>query len=103
MIRLEMVPMTWERTKKAQSRFSRVDSSAFSSTPSFHDRRQRLNYRFLAVFVAYMFQHGTGSLGATAAESVIELIDAHGVRALVAREDHFARTSGNPVDRVHHD
>jgi hypothetical protein len=95
--------MTRERTKKAQSRFSRVDSSAFSSTPSFHDRRQRLNYRFLAVFVAYMFQHGTGSLGATAAESVIELIDAHGVRALVAREDHFARTSGNPVDRVHHD
>ena len=40
--------------KKAQSRFSRVDSSAFRSTPSFHDRRQRLNYRFLAVLVAYM-------------------------------------------------
>jgi hypothetical protein len=71
--------------------------------PSFHDRRQRLNYRFLAVLVAYMSQHGTGGLRATAAECVIELVDAHGVRALVAHEGHFARTSGNSVDRVHHD
>ena len=69
---------------------------------SFHGRRQRLNCRFLAVLVAYMPQHRTGGLCATAAESVIELVDAQGVRALVAGETHFARTSGNPIDRVHH-
>jgi hypothetical protein len=49
-----------------------------------------------------MLQHGTGGLRATAAESVIELVDAQGMRALVAGEGHAAPTSGNPVNRVHH-
>ena len=49
-----------------------------------------------------MLQHGTGGLRAAAAESVIELIDAQGVRALVAGEGHSTPTSGNPVNRVHH-
>jgi hypothetical protein len=69
--------------------------------PSFHGRRQRLDYRFLAVLAAYMSQHGASGLRSTTAESVIELVDAQDVRALVASEGHFARTSGNPVDRVH--
>jgi hypothetical protein len=35
-----------------------------------------------------MFQHGASGLRATTAESVIELVDAQGVRALVARDGH---------------
>jgi hypothetical protein len=54
------------------------------------------------VLVAYMLQHGTGGLRPTTAESVIELVDAQDVRALVASEGHFTRAWGNPVDRVHH-
>jgi hypothetical protein len=71
-------------------------------TPSFHGRKYRLNCRFFAVLVPYMTQHGTGGLRATTAESVIELVDAQDVRALVAGECHSARTSGTPVDRVHY-
>jgi hypothetical protein len=61
-----------------------------------------LDYRFLAVLVAYMSQHGAGCLRATTAESFIELVYAQGVRALVASEGHATRTSENPADRVHH-
>jgi hypothetical protein len=75
---------------------------ASSSMPSLHGRRFRRNYRFLAVLDAYMCQHGAGGLRSTTAESVIELVDTQDVRALVASEGHVARTSGNPVDRVHH-
>jgi hypothetical protein len=49
-----------------------------------------------------MLQHGTRRLRATAAEPVIELGDALGMRALVAGEGHASPASGDPVDRVHH-
>ena len=77
-------------------------SARLAQTPSFRSGRQRLNYRVFAVLVSYMAQHGTGSLRATTAKSVVELIDAQDARALVASEGYFSRTSRNPVDRVHH-
>jgi hypothetical protein len=49
-----------------------------------------------------MLQHGTSRLRSGATELVIELVDAHGVRALVAGEGHAVPASGEPVDRVHH-
>jgi len=79
-----------------------VDSVALSSIPSLHDLRRKLPYRLFGVLIAYMLQHGTGGLRATAPESVIELVDAQGVRALVAGEGHATPTSRIPVDRVHH-
>lgn len=89
--------------KMTQSRFSLGRFQVrFSLMPSCHCRRQGLKYRFLAVLAAYMSQHGAGGLRSTTAESVIELVDAQDVRALAASEGHCARTSGNPVDRVHH-
>jgi hypothetical protein len=48
-----------------------------------------------------MSQHGASGLHATTAESVIELVDAQCVRALVACEGHATRASQNPADRVH--
>jgi hypothetical protein len=54
------------------------------------------------VLVAHMLQHGTRRLRATAAEPVIELVDALGMRALVAGEGHASPASSDPVDRVHH-
>jgi hypothetical protein len=94
--------MTLAQKKDPEQVLSGSILRAFSSMPSFHGRRYRRNYRFLAVLDAYMCQHGAGGLRSTTAESVIELVDAQDVRALVASEGHFARTSGNPVDRVHH-
>jgi hypothetical protein len=70
--------------------------------PSFHGLRRKLPYWLFGVLIAYMLQHGTGGLRATVAKFVIELVDAQGVRALVAGEGHFTPTSGTPVDRVHH-
>jgi hypothetical protein len=46
-----------------------------------------------------MLQHGTRGLRATATESVIELVDALGMWAGKADENHAARVF---VDRVHH-
>ena len=77
----------------------RVDFFALSVRPSFHGLSLGFAYRLFAVLVEYMLQHGTRGLRATAAEPVIELIDVHGVRALLASEGHAA--SGDPVDRVH--
>jgi hypothetical protein len=71
----------------------------YNSVPSFHDLRQGLSYRLFAVLVAYMLQHGASGLRATATESVIELVDAHGMWAVKADEDYAARVF---VDRVHH-
>ena len=51
------------------------------------------------MLVACVFQHGTCCLRSRATEPLIELVDAHGVGALVADEDHAARVF---VDRVHH-
>jgi hypothetical protein len=48
-----------------------------------------------------MLQHGPSGLRAKAAQSVIELIDAQGVRALVASEGHTTVISWDPVDCVH--
>jgi len=76
-----------------------VDSHTLSSIPSFDDRGLRISCRIFAVLVAYMLQHGACGLGATATESVIELVDALGMRAEKADEDHAARFF---VDRVHH-
>ena len=52
------------------------DSLALRSVPSFHDLTLRIPYRLFAVLVAYMLQHGSCALRATATESAIELIDA---------------------------
>ncbi len=73
-------------------------SPSLSSVPSFHDPRLRIPYRLFAVLVAYMLQHGTSGLRATAAETVIELVDVLGMWAVKADEDYAARVS---VDRVH--
>jgi len=43
------------------------------------------------MLVAYMLQHGTSGLRATATESVIELVDVLGMWAVKADEDHAAR------------
>jgi hypothetical protein len=51
------------------------------------------------MLVVYMLQHGASGLRATTTESVIELVDAHGMWAVKADEDNAARVS---VDRVHH-
>jgi hypothetical protein len=48
-----------------------------------------------------MLQHGLGGLRASATQHVIELVDAHGVRALVALERHATPILGSPVDGVH--
>lgn len=48
-----------------------------------------------------MLQHGPSGLRARASESAIELIDAQGMRALVASEDHVIVISWRPVDCVH--
>ncbi len=74
-----------------------VDSLTLNSAPSFHDLRL-LPYRRFAVLVAYMLQHGMSGLRATATESVIELVDALGMWAVMADEDDAARVL---VDRVH--
>jgi len=74
------------------------DSLALSSMPSFHDLTLRIPDRLFAVLLAYMRQHGTRSLRATATESVIELGDALSMWAVMADEDHAARVF---VDRVH--
>jgi hypothetical protein len=68
---------------------------------SFHGLSQRLPHRLFAVLVAYMLQHGPSGLRATAAQSVIELTDAQGVRAHVASEGHATVISWDPVDCVH--
>jgi hypothetical protein len=95
--------MTWSaKENDPEQVFSGSIPSARTLMPSFHCRRQRLKYRVLAVLAAYMSQHGAGGLRLTAAESVIELVDAQDVRGPVASEGHRARASGNPVDRVHH-
>ena len=74
------------------------DSLALSSMPSFHDLRVGPPNRLFAVLLAYMLQHGICGLRATATESVIELVDALSMWAVMADEDHAA---GVFVDRVH--
>jgi hypothetical protein len=96
----EPIPVIWVcKRKRPRAGSLWVDSLAPSSVPPFHGLSRRLRYQLLAVLVAYMLQHCTGGLRSGAAESVIELVDAHGVQALVASENHAARVS---VDRVHH-
>ena len=67
------------------------DSLTLSSIPSFHDLRLKISYRRFAVLLAYILQHGTCGLRTTATESVIELVDALSMWAVMADEDHAAR------------
>lgn len=71
------------------------------SIPSFHGLRHRSPCRLFAVLVVHMLQHGLGRLRASASQPVIELIDAHGVRTLLAVEDHGTPIFGSPLDHVH--
>ena len=66
--------------------------------PSFHDLRVGPPNRLFGVHDKHVFQHCTRSLRATATESVIELVDALSMWAVMADEDHAARVF---VDRVH--
>jgi hypothetical protein len=91
--------MKWTSRKTTLSRFSPDRFLQLRSIPSFHGLSLGSPYRLFAVLIAYMFQHSACSLRATAAAPVIELIDVHGVRALLATEGHA--TSGRPIDRVH--
>ncbi|MFZ0796654.1 MAG: hypothetical protein WCA13_05765 [Terriglobales bacterium] len=56
----------------------------------------------MAVLGEYMLQHGTSSLRATAAESVIELVDVLGMWTVKADEDYAVRASADHVHDAEH-
>jgi hypothetical protein len=76
-----------------------VDSIALSSIPSFYNLRRKKPHRLCAVVVAYMLQHGTGGLRATATEVVIEPANTLNVQTVLALENWPADLAS--ADRVH--